>query len=408
MSGSLQQLQASLIALAEYQGEGILGVLMEHPAAWLDLYRGFRVLTAQLGCLSNLIRSCSSHRRQADAVESAQSALEESLRSLLAICARAKDAALLLGSDLPDFARAAAEAGWNSNCLATALSAQSSPAACSIPSSSCITSASSTAYGALCASSPESAAAAAAAALSTAAAAAEEADASASGAAAQGGLARGLRKLIGRSSRNSAGITPSCSPRCVASPCGSATANGGTGGAGLGPAACTLVSRIQDSILYDSEMDQLEQDRAYLLHRIQGMRDFLASLSASASSPPSSSPASPSAAASCRAAEQAAAAASLLQSEVLLAAVDARVAVMRELEELQTSTASSYFRSAAAKAVATAACSGGTIPNATTARCDTPKLSPAGSLGLSEAEDLGQVLRKRRSLRWLPTCFVGA
>ncbi|KAG2432458.1 hypothetical protein HXX76_008803 [Chlamydomonas incerta] len=412
VSGSLQQLQTSLIALGAYQGEGILGVLMEHPAAWLDLYRGFRALTAQLGGLSTLVRSCGSHRRQADAVEVAHSALEASLKSFMAICARSKDAANLLGSDLPDFARAAAEAGWDSERLASALAAQSSPATCSACSSSCDTSGSggSAAYGALSASSSGSAAAAAAAALSTAASAAEGADASAHGAAEQSGLAWGLRKLMGRSSpRSSAGSSPSCSPRCAASPCGSAS----VGRAALGAAACSLVSRIQESILYDSEMDQLEQDRAYLMHRIQCMRDFLASItSTSAASAPSSSPSSSSAAAaaSSRGAEQVAAAASLMQSEVLLAAVDARVAVMRELEESQTCTASTYFRSAAAKAVAYAACASAvaTAPGAAANRCDTPKLSPAGSLGLSEAEDLGQMLPKRRSLRWLPTCFVGA
>ncbi|KAG2454020.1 hypothetical protein HYH02_001061 [Chlamydomonas schloesseri] len=419
-SGSLQQLQASLQALGAYQGEGILGVLMEHPAAWLDLYRGFRSLTAHLGGLSTLVKSCTNHRRQAHAAESAHSALEASLESFLAICARAKDAANLLGSDLPDFARAAAEAGWDSSRLASALSAQASPSVLSTSSSSCISSGSSAAYATLRAvsSSGSAVAVAAAAALSTAAVATScaAADDPIAAAAVQSGLAAGLRKLMGRGNARSStgGSSPSASPHCVASPCGSATGQPGRaagGGAALGAAACSLVSRIQESILYDSEMDQLEQDRAYLMHRIQCMRDFLASLSSSPS-PALGSPtaaAAPAPASAPRGSDQVAAVASLMQSEVLLAAVDARVAVMRELEESQTCTTSTYFRSAAAKAVASAAGTATSGPHsAAAARCDTPKLSPAGSLGLSEVEDLGHALPKRRSLRWLPTCFVGA
>ncbi len=225
---------------------------------------------------------CRQRRRRSEGTDDAFTA---SLQCLSAICTRARDAASLLGSDLPDFCRTAAACPvWSSpRCIATAAqlcSASASPSP--HPATRTLTSSSAS-------SSPP---------------------------------AKRYSWSPFRTSTTTSGsgtptaIIAACSP-AVGSPNGSAS--GRTGAAALADALPSLLTRIQTVLLYDSELEQLEQDRAYLKDRVLELRAQQQQQQQQTAAAPSPS-------------------ATLVQCEVLLAAVELRIRAVREVEDSQHNT----------------------------------------------------------------------
>ncbi len=56
LSCEMAQLRRALTALNQHHEEGILGVVLQHGPAWLDVYRGFRAVTAGLASLACILR----------------------------------------------------------------------------------------------------------------------------------------------------------------------------------------------------------------------------------------------------------------------------------------------------------------------------------------------------------------
>ncbi|GFR45261.1 hypothetical protein Agub_g6367 [Astrephomene gubernaculifera] len=425
LTSNMVQLQAALEALSEHDSEGLLGVLMEHPSAWLDTYRAFRGLTQQLVALRCLIRASPQRCK----IESADEAIQASVKTLQAICARAREAANLLGSDLPEFARAAAAAGWSPERLRQALRV-ATEMACPRCGNGCPGSCGPQPSTSAASPDPSETLAPPTATVSV--------PTSPSGThthlhhhphRSPGVGTWALLRIIGKAA-SSGGANPATKARgstassfpgstCGASPTYSSTGLAGCGS--LDDAISVLVSRIQEIILYDSEVDQLEQDRAYLQHRVAHLREAPAPHAAAAAAPAGCTQAAAAAAATAEAARsEAAATESLVQSKILLAAVNARLQAVNEAEG---SGASSGGRlspgenpvprpgnkrrgmeeasGAAAKAGAPGLCGATSL-----------RRVAASSIRLAAAEQDSNVyddVRKRRSgLRWLPTCFVGA
>ncbi|KAG2499558.1 hypothetical protein HYH03_002503 [Edaphochlamys debaryana] len=361
LSCSMSQLQSSVQLINQFQAEGMVGVLLEHGATWLEVYRGFRALTAQLVALSCIIRGCGQRRRG----EGAHDALQASVKTFTAICARARDAATLLGSDLPDFARAAALEGWSAERLRTAACGSSRlPAGPAARRSSC---------SSLCEGRWE---------------AAEEPHAPASPGLPHPTRRPGLLGRLGLSGKSGSASPMPVASSGAASPLASSPASGSgpSGPRALEGATASLVCRIQDTILHDSELDQLEQDRAYLQHRIANLRGFSAQQQQQQQGG--------SDAAGCTA--------SLLQSEVLLAAVEARVTAKEAGDQADS-------------APGTGRSSGMATPNRALAQGWAsqeagPLASASGRRGCVDSSHAGDEdwRRRRPGLRWLPLCFAGA
>ncbi|PNH10325.1 Neuroguidin [Tetrabaena socialis] len=281
----------------------------------------------------------------------AEEALRASLRAFTAICARARDAANLIGSDLPDFARSAATAGWSAERLRSALDPAAVAAAACLSRSSC-----------------DGGSDAPAPALPPAAL--------------QQRGSWGLMRLLSKASGGGSGGSPRRGFR--SNGCEEAAAPGGISPAcsmtnarlgSLEAAAVSLVVRIQDAILYDNEMDQLDQDRAYLLDRINHLRLHHDSLAAQLA------PTHPSVA-TCGTAG----------ADVLLSAA---AALAQSQQQRQAGPHGQKQQAAAAK--------GGK-------ECGGPAPRPRAEVTrLVDPDDLYDDVRKRRpSPRWLPMCFVGA
>ncbi|KAG2499554.1 hypothetical protein HYH03_002499 [Edaphochlamys debaryana] len=372
LSCSMSQLQSSVQLINQFQAEGMVGVLLEHGAAWLEVYRGFRALTAQLVALSCIIKTAA-HRRSSS--DQASQALQASVTSFMAICARARDAATLLGSDLPDFARAAALEGWSAERLrsivglpsaaARASRTWSGPSACTPQRTS---SNGSEVY--LCS------------------------EGAPSPTHKQGPKPVGLLGKLGRFAKPGSASPTTTASSGAASPLASSPASGSAhaGSSALEFAAASLVCRIQDTILHDSELDQLEQDRAYLQHRIANLRGFSAQQQQQQGG---------SDAAGCTA--------SLLQSEVLLAAVEARVAAKEDEESRHTeSTLTSGLYSCGGRGAFQPALSGSLCDRSA---CKPGMQGPTAGYrsGAAFDEDGGCEGGRRRSPllpSWLLTCLA--
>lgn len=225
--------------------------------------------------------SCRQRRRRS---EGADDAFTASLRSLSAICTRARDAASLLGSDLPAFCRTAASCpAWSSpRCIAAAVQ-QCADTASPSPHQPTRTLTSSSAS-----SSPP---------------------------AKRYSWSPFRTSTTTSASGTPTAITADCSP-AVGSP--DSSASGRTGAAALAEVLPSLLTRIQTVLLYDSELEQLEQDRAYLKDRVSELRaQHQQQQQTAAASLPT---------------------ATLVQCEVLLAAVELRVRAVREAEDVQHNT----------------------------------------------------------------------
>ncbi|GIL48551.1 hypothetical protein Vafri_5042 [Volvox africanus] len=392
-NAAMVQLQMALERLTGYDSEGVLGILLEHPAAWLDTYRAFRGFTAQVVGINCLVRAAAQRGRSDDSDES----LQTSIKGLMGICSRAREAAHLLGSDLPEFARAAAAAGWSQGRVTFALTSSGS----SSPSQRCggcrqadcrwggLGTAATTAP-------PGTVLGAASATLQ------KEQHQPQPASCCQQHQQR--TSLLRRISKAAACSSPAIRRGCDSMPALPCTLGAGVAsGAALEDAAYALVSRIQDMILFDSEVDQLEQDQAYLRQRVALLNEFcgcyitevVAVSTASAAMPVTVKPRQSTAA------SLAAATASLLQSEVLLAAVDLR---LRALRESSNSSAGGVSRQPVPRgqAATAALCTGG---GGVVARTHVQTTSGR----LLDPDDLSDDERKRRpGLCWLPVCFVGA
>ncbi|GLC35199.1 hypothetical protein PLESTM_000290100 [Pleodorina starrii] len=379
-NASLVQLQAALESLNGHDSEGVLGVLLEHPAMWLDTYRGFRGLTAQLISVSCFVREAA-QRGQAD---DADEALQDSIKALMGTCTRAREAAHLMGRELPEFARAAAADGWSAGRLRLALDGGAAAAVAAVTvtlrsgtSSPCRRSG--CGQGTCgCGGGGVASAEAPAAVLAAASAALQQQQQQQPASQQQQQQRMGLLQRIGKAA--------ACStPRRRSSTGSGSSASLDRSLAGrMDDAACALITRIQDLILYDSEVDHLEQDRAYLLQRVSHLLEFCDGADGGGDA----------------AAAAQSAAASLVQSEVLLAAVESRLRALEELSDTASGSEAAACKEAG-EAVALVCAGGGGLV--------TSGRSPEKVDRLVDPEDLYDDVRKRRpGLRWLPLCFVGA
>ncbi|GLI69303.1 hypothetical protein VaNZ11_013881 [Volvox africanus] len=394
-NAAMVQLQMALERLTGHDNEGVLGILLKHPAAWLDTYRAFRGFTAQVIGINCLVRAPAQRGRSDDSDE----ALQTSIKSLMGICSRAREAAHLLGSDLPEFARAAAAAGWSQGRVSFALTKSSS----SSPSQGC-----GGCRQADCRWSGIGSAATTASAVtvpgSASAVRKKEQHQPQPTSCCQHHLHQQRMSLLRRISKAAACSSPAIRRVCNSMPALPCTLGAGVArGAALENAAYALVSRIQDTILFDSEVDQLEQDQAYLRQRVALLSEFcgcytaedMTVSTASANMPVTAKPGQLTAASS------AAAMASLVQSEMLLAAVDLRLGALRETSD---SLAGGVYRQPfpTGQAAAAALCAGG---GGAVVRSHIQTTSGQ----LLGTDDMFDDERKRRpGLCWLPVCFVGA
>ncbi|EFJ44107.1 hypothetical protein VOLCADRAFT_106577 [Volvox carteri f. nagariensis] len=362
---AMAQLQTAIEGLNRHDGEGVLGILLEHPAAWLETYRAFRSLTVQLVGISTFMRSTAQRGRADDSDE----ALQSSIRALLGTSNRAREAANLLGSDLPNFARDAAAAGWSGarvQHIPTGGSGAASPCRrCGCGPGGCGPCICGTAMFMF---------AAANAALQQ-----------------QEQQQEQRMSLLRRLGKAAACSTPDVRRGCSGSGQSCAGQDGGSG-SGLEDAAWSLVARVQDMILFDSEIDQLEQDRAYLQQRVTQLQAVCSCSSVAATA---------AAGAAAATASEQSTAGSLIQSVVLLAAVDLRLRALGER--------SSGSGEACGQQLRTASTAANLLSGRKTGRGNGEANLAAAAGRLVDPEDLYDEVRKRRTaLRWLPVCFVGA
>ncbi|KXZ48531.1 hypothetical protein GPECTOR_27g702 [Gonium pectorale] len=424
LTTTMGQLQTALLALREHEGEGVLGVLLEHPTAWLEAYRGFRGLTAQLMALCHLLRSASQRSREED--RHAEEALSACLRSLSATCARARGAAALVGTDLPEVARSAGAAGWAPGWVAHCCATRAGHGRCSGGSAGgrgaggggaggggagcprgccgcCL-------GGAAClGSGPASLLATPLARPSPPPSARRD-----------GG---GLLRFIGIGGGKPSAASPStasppsspdaCSPPSTSSSSFSGVVPGSNPGRGapgraLEDAVIALVHRIQDSILYDSELEHLEQDRTYLVHRLEGLRQFVSNEHAQrlkeddvgcGESPVLSGAAS-------AAAGTAVAVVSMIQSEIMLAAVEARIDVVSAADSFDSGR--QWISAAAPPSCGCRQAGGCAAAGGVKLVADSSVRGGGAEVKLAPGACGGGSRRQRRGMRWLPTCFVGA
>lgn len=215
LGAALSAVGAALAQLQQHDGLGVISILCEAPGVWLGLHRSLRALTAQLSALLMPVRVA---RGSADAA----AALQQAIASLTAVCQRSRDAARLFGAELPALARDVA-ASWEPGRLQSALEG-------------------------FCCLSP-----------------AATASASGSGATSPATLS---------------GQQPALRPRgWMVMTVASAARRLAAAGAEPVPTGVadeallrSAVDRVQQLFLLDSEVDQLEQDRAYLLDRLATLR----------------------------------------------------------------------------------------------------------------------------------------
>jgi hypothetical protein len=330
----------------------------------------------------------------------------------MATCARSREAANLLGSDLPEFARTAAAAGWSADrirCSALLAERRGWSSCASSPDCTARSDVGSTGLKTACVKAAPTGSAVGGGmgwrqgqwqVIATASTPQQLQPQKRMGllrcisraAACSTPAVIRVRQGCGGSGGPTAAEDASCSPLAVAA----------TGWSVLDGAAAALVARIQDRILYDSEIDQLDQDLAYLRQRVSHLRETSWGGYNGASEAAATTIAAAPEAAACEqqpgamATAAATAAESLIHCEVLLEAVEAQLKVLAD----RSDSAGEGCRRQL-EGVGEALC------RRSKAESVRGVAAPPGRL--VDSEDLFDDVRKRRSgLRWLPVCFVGA
>lgn len=218
LDAALRALLPALQQLTVHEGLGVVSILCESPDVWLGLYRAIRGLTAQLSTILACLRLTAprSGHANADAFE----LLQKAIVAFTAICQRSRDAARLFGEEMLSVAQVAA--AWEPGRLHAALEACTAAPQQRQPAAAC------------------------------AAAAPAPAGRTSGGGGAWPWLRPGSAGRAAPGSDNGDGSPQQQQPSEAS--------------------LVSIVARVQQLFLFDSEMDQLEQDRAYLLDRLATLR----------------------------------------------------------------------------------------------------------------------------------------